>query len=490
MRLNSRDQHEVSFDVSYTEARYNVKSIKEIKINGILFQQDEEKLVDANVEAAAKKIDAIFKKWSARHLSVLGKILITKTFGIAQVVYLLQSVRLLPRHFIKLNQLFYKFIWNRHYLASKAPERIKREIVNTPVKFGGLGMLDLCLLDKGLKIKALARLNITNHPFLSKIVNKIELSDFFFPKANSSVDKVTSEGIKFLKEARHNLIGCESIRMNAGYIVHLRNTKIENVVSKIGKSSLAYFCLKRLGMNKIGELDRTQLGSIKPFIGKMLFTELDRALTLRVNLEQSVACPIPFYSNNRFCNTAMLTSKEIRDALTTPEPICIFKIGAIGLPAISLNWGRALAKVPSVRHQSCLLRVAHGEVYTKEKLFRFGLRDNPNCPRCGGIEDLEHKFATCEYVDRIWQEAFRQIRRISDADFTEDKSNLIIGLVRGTETLNLSLQAEILQRIMYLRDEDDYLLRPKVLVRKAIEMLYKREINQTNKTRLRILLDS
>ena len=157
------------------------------------------------------------------------------------------------------------------------------------------------------------------------------------------MDKVTSEGIKFLKEARHNLIGCESIRMNAGYIVHLRNTKIENVVSKIGKSSLAYFCLKRLGMNKIGELDRTQLGSIKPFIGKMLFTELDRALTLRVNLEQSVACPIPFYSNNRFCNTAMLTSKEIRDALTTPEPICIFKIGAIGLPAISLNWGRALA---------------------------------------------------------------------------------------------------------------------------------------------------
>ena len=142
-----------------------------------------------------------------------------------------------------------------------------------------------------------------------------------------------------------------------------------------------------------------------------------------------------------------------------------------------------------MRHQSCLLRVAHGEVYTKEKLHRFGLIDSPACPRCGQVESLEHKFITCTYVERIWLEAFRQIRKLGvEIDLTDDKSNLILGLVKGTDSLQLSIQAEILQRIMYLKATDNYLIRPKVLVTKAVELVAKREKNLGNAARLRDLL--
>ena len=68
----------------------------------------------------------------------------------------------------------------------------------------------------------------------------------------------------------------------------------------------------------------------------------------------------------------------------------------------ALNWGSRLNKLTSIKHRNILLRVAHGEFYTKLKLQRFNLIDNSSCPRCGHIEDLRHKFVECAYVKRIW----------------------------------------------------------------------------------------
>ena len=209
---------------------------------------------------------------------------------------------------------------------------------------------------------------------------------------------------------------------------------------------------------------------------------------MRVNVCTNARSPVPFLKGKNFVDMLKLTSKELRQELTIIDPICIFKIGAIGTPSISLNWGFALSKVTSVRHRSCLLRIAHGEVYTKEKLFRFGLNNSPNCPRCGSLENLEHKFITCTYVDRIWKEAFTYIDKINQTDQTEDKANLIIGMFKGTQPLILSILAEVLQRIMYLSDEANYLLRPKILVKRAIELVAKREQEEEIKNQINDLL--
>ena len=79
----------------------------------------------------------------------------------------MQTFELNDDHFKRINKVLYKVIWNRHYAAAKAPKRIKREITNKPVHLGGLGMLDIIALDKGLKLRALARLFDTRHQFLA-----------------------------------------------------------------------------------------------------------------------------------------------------------------------------------------------------------------------------------------------------------------------------------------------------------------------------------
>ena len=79
-------------------------------------------MVEENLENVIARIDKQCKKWSRRSLSTLGKILIMKTFGISQAIFLMQSVVLNAEHLKKLNATIYKFIWNKNYLAAKAPK--------------------------------------------------------------------------------------------------------------------------------------------------------------------------------------------------------------------------------------------------------------------------------------------------------------------------------------------------------------------------------
>lgn len=94
------------------------------------------------------------------------------------------------------------------------------------------------------------------------------------------------------------------------------------------------------------------------------------ACSIVINVPTADRCLLPYRKGRKFVDMMNLTSKEIRQGIAQLDPICIFKFGAIITPSVSLNWGFALSKVTSVRHKNCLLRIAHGEVYTKEKLHR------------------------------------------------------------------------------------------------------------------------
>ena len=492
LRASNQFVHEVpviNFNVTYAGQQYDLKTCKEIKINGILFQQHEEEATQANVNMVLRKINSILQKWSARHLSTLGKILIVKTFAISQVIYLMQSMVLTNEHFKEINKILFKFIWNRHFQASKAPERIKRDIVYTPVKYGGLGMLDLSSIDRSLKLKAFARLCTTNHPFLSKVYSRVDLTDYCYPKSNYELERVSKEAIRLLKEIRLSHVGLERLTSNRTYIELIKTMKLVNIVNRLGRSSVPYFNLKRQNKSSVGDLDPTALNSIRTFIKPSLYAELSRVVNLRTPRIPNLDYRTLFLKGKSYVTMTKLTSKEIRTELKQYDPICLFKLGASCTKAVSLNWGLHLTKVGCVRHRNNLLRVAHGDVYTKEKLFRFGLIDSPNCPRCGEIENLEHKFITCAYIKRIWDVTFQLTKTISNFDLNTDRTNLILGLMRESTPLVLSIHAEVIARITALRDQADYLLRPRILVRLALELILRREKSDELKTSLKDLLD-
>ena len=170
----------------------------------------------------------------------------------------------------------------------------------------------------------------------------------------------------------------------------------------------------------------------------------------------------------------------IREGRSLKEPICLYKSGLILDPSEALNWANKLRKLSSVNLKSTLLRVAHKEIYTKEKLSRHRLIDSPICPRCDEVENFEHKIVGCQYTSRIWAETFKISDRLNNGGRTVQVDILSRALCAGIETSisTMTLHAEILSRILRLKDEPTYLIRPKIFVELAIKHLIKREKGQ------------
>ena len=212
------------------------------------------------------KIDAIFKRWSRRNLSLLGKVLIVRTFGISQLIYIMQSIVLEPCHFKRINATLYKYIWNRHYLAAKAPERIKREIMNTPIKKGGFGMLDVVELDDSLKLRTLGRLASTKHPMLSKVKTSIDWSDYLAVTIKPNVEEVTSRAIKLLNSDRNEWGHIELLDRDRQMLALVGDQQIAKSINQRGRLSLAYFLIRQTGAQKLRDLNEAQLDSIARFV--------------------------------------------------------------------------------------------------------------------------------------------------------------------------------------------------------------------------------
>ena len=113
----------------------------------------------------------------------------------------------------------------------------------------------------------------------------------------------------------------------------------------------------------------------------------------------------------------------------------------------------------------------HGDVYTKDRLHRFGLVNDNTCPRCEEVETLQHKFIDCEYVKRIWAE----LARLGGSDLRAEPIKMITGTEISQTTLNLTIKAEIIGRILMLKDDQSYLIHPKYVVKLAIGNLIKKE---------------
>ena len=178
-----------------------------------------------------------------------------------------------------------------------------------------------------------------------------------------------------------------------------------------------------------------------------------------------------------------MTTKQIRESRATHEQICLFKFGLALTPLESTNWLYRLKKLTSVKHQNILLRIAHGEIYTKEKLCRYGLIELPTCPRCDQVETLRHKFIECEYIARIWTE-FNVKMGLTD---NEDPINRIMGAYRNCNRAILTVTAETLLRIFQLKSDQTYLLRPKLFIKLIIQHLQKVESHLETKDLLKTI---
>ena len=152
LALNRARRNNYSFDINYLGGMHRLVAKNEVKINGILLLQDPREREARNVAKVVKAMESQLLTWSTRNLTLLGKILIIKTFAVNQVIYLMQSMCLSEASYSLISKVVYNYLWNRNFRAEKAPGRIKREIMMTPLRLGGFGMMDIKELGASLDL--------------------------------------------------------------------------------------------------------------------------------------------------------------------------------------------------------------------------------------------------------------------------------------------------------------------------------------------------
>jgi len=264
----------------------------------------------------------------------------------------------------------------------------------------------------------------------------------------------------------------------------IKSNSVRSAINEAGKNSIAYMITRLRGKNLLGDLTGNELNTLAPFIDRYLLNFLKD----NINLAGAGVGPSDkeiMYINYIPKSLSSITAKRIRLERADRDPLCVLKTGTILTPREAINYFHNISRLTAVKHRNILLRIHHGDIYTKARLFRFGLTDSPLCPRCNSPETIEHKFVTCAYSKRIWRELDNKTGFISPVpDSIQDRLLANAQL----DPLKLLIHSEILHRIAQLKPDANYLIRPKNFVENTLKYLTLMEKNSQMKNELNDLL--
>ena len=444
-----------SFDVNYLGVTHRLAAVNEVKINGILLLQDSAEREARNVAKVAQAMEGQLLNWSTRNLTLIGKILIIKTFAISQVIYLLQTMSLSEASFNLINKIVYKYLWNRNYRAAKAPDRIKREVMMTPLRLGGFGMMDIKELADSLDLRSYGRLITSDHPFFKQVSTKINANDFFNVTVNVAVDRKVTRSLLLVNANRSRILEwtVPEITSNSVLSTYLLNMPVAKLISGPGQQSLHYFAAHRRVRNpKIRDLNVNELRALERYLIKPALTQTVRAL-LNLGPRPAIAYDEKdlYVTNSRSIQCiSTMSSKNIRLNQTRDDEkiICLYKIGMALDPGEVMGWTSIVKKLTSTRHKNILLRTAHGDIYSNARLHKFRLRDNSGCANCAeAVESIKHRITECTQAQVTWMKVNEAKAALGMNVLTDFTIENLLGAKDRLDRIELAINAEIIHRL-------------------------------------------
>ena len=116
---------------------YEIQNVDQIKICGLYFCNDPVVEYDQNILSKVEKFELQLKKWMCRNLTLEGKILIIKTYGLSQLIYNLQCYGILEKELVLIERLIFKFVWSKGWNKLNVCKTIKRPVLKAECKEGG-----------------------------------------------------------------------------------------------------------------------------------------------------------------------------------------------------------------------------------------------------------------------------------------------------------------------------------------------------------------
>ena len=262
--------------------------------------------------------------------------------------------------------------------------------------------------------------------------------------------------------------------------------KIKNIISDLGKQGLHYHGMIAGGKRKVIDLTMGDLRSISRFvINRKLVNIISEVARLNIPLGEQNNYLLPI--NKALIDITTLTSKVIRLGLNGRDQGTLFKCGLILTPSESRNYMEKVRKLTNTRHKCQILRCLHGDIYTNERLTRFGLRNDSKCNHCDEIDTLDHRLTECRRTKRLLYELENILKPLRGITFSYEHHDMITRLMAAyadSDATTVTAHAELLQALVSNTDTPE-----RILVNIMLNKLSKLERNESIKSTLTNLLN-
>ncbi len=408
MERGNRNLLRSKMHIIYLGKVFEIAPTVEIKINGIVLCQNLAKQKKINCDLLLEKMDKHFLSWSKRHLSLLGKIQIYKTFGISQFLYHLGIFEPTQEMWKAINSRINRYIWNKHYNNNQAPMRIKKEVMLTPVSKGGFGMIDLWEVAAALRLRRhLFLVENSVHPLSKLICKLITDSGYLSNKTELSIDEILNQNLELLYKKKIADCQAPEWQLESDLVLH-RNLLQASVMDstrprKRNSKELSY--LRRNEMRTLADVVQHQGRALKALL-QIAHKQLIPVITIIARTYKDAPLPgadATFKIKNeqgRWVEGANLSSKTLREilfsrAMATPKIVILEDDEKV-------KYFSNIKRLINVQNKSRMLRLIYGDVYCAERTARFGLSESDQCRRCFGKETIMHLLMECPYTLAVY----------------------------------------------------------------------------------------
>jgi hypothetical protein len=432
--LNTPNSKIIQFE--YNDETFTITTVNKLKICGLYFCSNPELEYDYNVHEKIAKLSNKIRIWSHRHLTMEGKTIIVKTFGLSQMIYNMQSYKIEHDELVKVERIIFKFLWSNSEVQNGV-DRIKRSIMKNDYSKGGMCVTDVDCLNRSLKLRQFIRANGSNHA-IAKIQSFITGSKTLrneYDKAAQSepICKSAMETVNMLTD--HNRTEYEKIPQEeykndrllindissinlATYFKRKKETFVSCMLIKLTKAGIQ--TLGDLILTHEHEHDRNMIKTmelIMKYIPKNLI-EISKCYNEDINSDEG---KLDYIKNSTNCwiDMNVITVKELQKMLkiaTRKVESLMFKekLHVTDFDENNVTKFRALCKNPKMRN--IYFRLIHNDFFTHSRMKKYKMTNSDQCPRCGEVEDSRHMLWDCVHARSIWNKYNNLVRRLNQLD--------------------------------------------------------------------------
>jgi len=420
LSLNNNEQE--TFNIYYMNETIEINTVNKIKICGLYFCADLNEEYSLNVRDKITKLENKIKIWSHRHLTMEGKTLIVKTFGLSQLIYNMQSYGFEKSELMNTERIIFKFIW-----ATKdnpnGIDRIKRSVMKNEHSKGGMRVTDVECLDRSLKLKQFIRAAEANH-VISKIQSKLTLherpqQEYFNITNEEAICKTAQETINIIIDGNrenYTKITQDQYETDRNLIEEVASINIRTYLKRRKKEF--HLCmsnvLTKMNIITLGDLsqsiefenDRKTTKTMNMILGifPAKIQEISKCFNEEINSNLQELKTLQILENNRK-DIKSITVKEFQIVLKSlmkkiEEQDFNRKLGVEDFDNDNVTKFRK--NIQNSKLRNIYFRLINNDFFTRERMLKYKMTTDDKCSRCNNTENTKHLLYECVQAKNIW----------------------------------------------------------------------------------------